>query len=450
MKMEKDMVERALLCSLFLNDSAILEVVSVVRPEMFVDQNYGFIYEVYVEEFESGKLPDMVLVDVGMKKKDLERSRKMGGISYIADGLAEIRLDHNAIAYAIEIRRVYMLACLQKLFMKKMLESQQFESDYQVVMEQCEKELLELRADNAEVDPLKSLYQVANESIDYQLMRMNNEKDPVRMLTGLVAIDGLSGGLYRKEMLVLGGLPSDGKTALASFIGMNLARRGYHVLHFSFEMTGIQTMARFNTGFGKVEADRQRIGGLREQDIKKMKDYAEGLKMLPYYFTNVPTMTVEALRAQVMLRKRKGQCDMVLIDYLHLLAPAQKKGETPESVIRYTIMQLSSIAREADCAMLVVSQLNRDVVKRTENGFIPQMNDLRDSGAIEFVADCVVILSRPWRFGIQADKSGRSTEKLINLYMLKNRNGTTGVGEVFRNDTFTYFTNPGGSLPFAD
>lgn len=450
MKMEKDMVERALLCSLFLNEAAILEVIAVLRPEMFRDQNYGFVYEVFTEIFNSGRQPDMILVDLEMKKKDFDRSSKMGGISYIADGLDEVRLEHNVIAYAIEIRRLYMLACLQKLFMKKMLESQQFDSDYQVVMEECEKALLDLRADNAETDPLKPLYQVAQETIEYQLMRMNNERDPVRMLTGVAGIDGLTGGLYRKEMLVMGGLPSDGKTALSSFIAMNLALNGYHVLHFSFEMTGVQTIARFNTGYAQVESERQRIGGLREQDLKKMKDYAERLKKLPYYFTNISSVTMEALRAQVMLRKRKGQCDMVLIDYLHMLAPAQKRGETPEAVIRATIIQLSSIAKEANCAMLVVSQLNRDVLKRADKGFIPQMNDLRDSGAIEFVADSVVILNRPWRFDLKTDKNGRSTEMLINLYMLKNRNGTTGVGEVYRNETYTYFTNPGGILPFVN
>lgn len=450
MTMEKDMVERALLCSLFLNESAILEVVAVVRAEMFSDQNYGFIYEVFADMFNNGRQPDMILVDVEMKKKDFERSRKMGGISYIADGLDEVRLEHNAIAYATEIRRLYMLSCMNKLFMKMMLKSQQFESDYQALMEECEKELLDLRADNAEIDPLKPLSQVAEETIEYQLMRMNNEKDPVRMLTGVAGIDGLSGGLYRKEMLVLGGLPSDGKTALSSFIAMNLALKGHHVLHFSFEMTGEQTIARFNTGYAQVESERQRIGGLREQDIKKMKDYAAKLKELPYYFTNISSVTLEALRAQIMLRKRKGQCDMVLIDYLHMLAPPQKKGETTDSVIRSTIIQLRNIATEANCAMLVVSQLNRDVLKRADKGFIPQMNDLRDSGAIEFVADSVVILNRPWRFDMKTDKNGRSTEKLINLYMLKNRNGTTGVGEVYRNETFTYFTNPGGVLPFAN
>ena len=94
-------------------------------------------------------------------------------------------------------------------------------------------------------------------------------------------------------------------------------------------------------------------------------------------------MSLDALRAEIMLRSRKGECDVVVIDYLHTLAPLTKKGETQESVIRHTITVLKRIAVEANCAMLVVSQLNREVLKRSENGFVPIMSDLRDSGAID-------------------------------------------------------------------
>ena len=91
--------------------------------------------------------------------------------------------------------------------------------------------------------------------------------------------------------------------------------------------------------------------------------------------------------------------------------------------------------------MLVVSQLNREVLKRSENGFVPIMSDLRDSGAIEFVAE---------RFGKNTAQCGSNASRLIKLYVLKNRNGSTGIAEVYRNDTYTSFVNPGGNLHFED
>ena len=100
--------------------------------------------------------------------------------------------------------------------------------------------------------------------------------------------------------------------------------------------------------------------------------------------------------------------------------------------------------------MLLVSQLNREVLKRSENGFVPIMSDLRDSGAIEFVADCVVIIGCPERFGKNTAQCGSNASRLIKLYVLKNRNGSTGIAEVYRNDTYTSFVNPGGNLHFED
>lgn len=448
--MEKNVIERALLCSLFLDQVAILEVVGLLRPEMFSDPDHGFIYEAFTDLFNRNKRPDLILVEEEMKKKAPERYLKMGGIAYLSDGMETVRLEYNAVEYAREILRHYLLACMHKLFVQKASECLQYGMDYQKVIEDCERDLLRLRMDNSESDSLQPLSEVMKQSIDIHLDRMSHKDDPVRMLTGISGLDGLTGGLYRKEVLVLGGLPSDGKTALAMFMAMNLACKGKHVLHFSFEMTGDQTAARFFAGYAGVEAARLRIGGLREEDIDRMKRYASGMERMPYYFANVSSMSLEALRAEVMLRSRKGECDAVVIDYLHTLAPPTKKGETQESVIRNTITALKRIAVEANCAMLVVSQLNREVLKRAENGFVPMMSDLRDSGAIEFVADCVVIINRPERFEKNLDKYGENASHLVKLYVLKNRNGSTGIAELYRNDTYTSFVNPGGNLHFED
>lgn len=448
--MEKNVIERALLCSLFLDQVAILEVVGLLRPEMFSDPDHGFIYEAFTDLFNRNKRPDLILVEEEMKKKDPERYVKMGGMAYLSDGMETVRLEHNAVEYAREILHHYLLGCMHKLFVQKASECLQYGMDYLKVIENCERDLLRLRMDNSESDSLLPLSEVMKLSIDDHLDRMSRKDDSVRMLTGINGLDGLTGGLYRKEVLVLGGLPSDGKTALAMFMAMNMARQGKHVLHFSFEMTGEQTAARFFAGYAGVEAARLRIGGLREGDIDRMKRYAAGMEKTPYYFTNVSSMSLDALRAEIMLRSRKGECDVVVIDYLHTLAPLTKRGETQESVIRHTITVLKRIAVEANCAMLVVSQLNREVLKRSENGFVPIMSDLRDSGAIEFVADCVVIIGCPERFGKNTAQCGSNSSRLIKLYVLKNRNGSTGIAEVYRNDTYTSFVNPGGNLHFED
>ena len=217
--MEKNVIERALLCSLFLDQVAILEVVGLLRPEMFSDPDHGFIYEAFTDLFNRNKRPDLILVEEEMKKKDPERYVKMGGMAYLSDGMETVRLEHNAVEYAREILHHYLLGCMHKLFVQKASECLQYGMDYLKVIEDCERDLLRLRVDNSESDSLLPLSEVMKLSIDDHLDRMSRKDDSVRMLTGINGLDGLTGGLYRKEVLVLGGeyVNSDVKTKVIEF-----------------------------------------------------------------------------------------------------------------------------------------------------------------------------------------------------------------------------------------
>lgn len=447
MKNERN-VERAFLCALFLDKDILAEVITKVQPRMFADPNLGFIYSAVTSLWQRGEQPDMVLTETEMKKMDLARSQEMGGLSYFTAEMDNYRLEHNAQAYAAEIKRLYMLERLKKLFQKLGLTASQFETDYLELINTTEFELIALREESTEEQPLVPLAELAAASIAKHRDRMNHKEDPYRMLTGINQLDGITGGLYRGEQIVLGGLTSDGKTALAMFIAMNVALAGKHVLHFSMEMTADQTASRFFAGYAGVEADRLRIGGIRESDLGKMQQYTQKIQDLPYYFLNLSQPSIESIRAQAQLMHRKGRCDLIVIDYLHVLAQAPRKGETTESVVAHCVRGLKAIAVELNCAVLVISQLNREVTKR--EGYIPVLSDLRDSGTIEQIADNVIILNRPARFNILTDSHGRSTHDLMKLYVLKTRNGSTGIAEVRHNSSLTRFRNPEQTFQFED
>lgn len=197
--MEKNVIERALLCSLFLDQVAILEVVGLLRPEMFSDPDHGFIYEAFTDLFNRNKRPDLILVEEEMKKKDPERYVKMGGMAYLSDGMETVRLEHNAVEYAREILHHYLLGCMHKLFVQKASECLQYGMDYLKVIEDCERDLLRLRMDNSESDSLLPLSEVMKLSIDDHLDRMSHKDDSVRMLTGINGLDGLTGGLTGRK-----------------------------------------------------------------------------------------------------------------------------------------------------------------------------------------------------------------------------------------------------------
>lgn len=441
-------VEKSLLCALFLDYRALVEVAMLLKPEMFTEPDLGFIYQSCLAVYNRGERPDMLLVEMEMKKTDPERFRRTGGVDYLLDRMDKVRLESNALLYAQEIKRLYMLECLKKLLQEKILECNQQKTGYLDVIGKLEHGLLDMRESSRESAPLVPIAEVASGTIARHTYRMEQKDDPFRMLTGIRELDGITGGVYRGEAFVLGGLSSDGKTAVTMYMGMNVARRGHHVLHFSFEMTGDQTANRLFAGYAGVEAERLRIGGLRVADLEKMEKYTEQIKGLPYYFVNDPCLSLDTLRAQARLMQRKGMCDLIIVDYLHLLAHQPNKWETPESVISHCIRMLKALATELNCSVLVVSQLNRAVMGRKDKGFVPVLSDLRDSGTIEQVADNVVILHRPSRFGEPEKVDGVPTKNLIKLFVLKNRNGDTGVARVFHNDSFTNFWDINRELPF--
>lgn len=443
--MEEEMnIERALLCALFLDGEVLTEVMAVVRPEMFRDVNLGFIYAAFLSLYGRGEQPDMMLVETEMKKTDMDRCARMGGLSYLSGDMSKYRLDFNAVSYAREIKRLFMLDCLDKIFKKQELKANQYETDYMQLIGETENLLLGLREDCNEDEPMVPLSRLAAETIGIQRNRMEHKTDPHRIRSGVDEFDGITGGFYMGEIVVLGGLTSDGKTSLAMFMAMSAALSGRHVLHFSYEMTGLQTMNRIFAGYAGVEPELLRIGGLQTRDLEKMEKYAGTLEDLPYHFINPASSSLESLRAQAQLMHRKGQCDLILVDYLHQMVGQPGKGETMESLVNNYIRGLKKIATELNCAILVVSQLNREVHKREEH--LPVLSDLRDSGAIEQVADNVVILHRPEEYGIPKTAEGRSTHHLIRMYVLKTRNGARGVADVYRNKSFTYFWNPDRKL----
>lgn len=445
---EREQTERAFLCSLLLQPAAIVDVLGAVRAEMFSNPQYGFVYEALCKVFDRGSRPDMALLEMEMKCMDLKRFHEMGGLSVLADGMENFRLSDNVDEYAREIKRHFMLSTLYHVFTHKALECMQYDGDYQDIIADCTNKIDCLLDENRGADRMELLARLASLSIGFQEERMRLKEDPRMMRTGMRRLDGIIGGLYRKEMLVVGGMTSDGKTALSMHIAMNQALKGKHVLHFSYEMTGDQTVERFFAHYAGVEADRLRIGGLRDADIERMKKYAASIENLPYHFVNDTSMSLDSIRSEILTRSRRGECDVVLIDYLHAMVRDDGKSSTLEQQVRRIVTALKKDAEEANCALILVSQLNREYLKRGDKGYRPHTSDLRDSGAIDFVADSVIILSRPERFGIESDDEGRSTTNMLQLYVLKNRNGLTGLTQIYHKGDFSYFYEYPDTLPF--
>lgn len=392
---------------------------------MFEDPDHGFIYEAILAIDDRGEEANLMSVDSEMQRMDSGRWRQMGGTGALGDCLAQPMHTQTGRQYAEEIRRRYRNRQTRAAFTELVYAANDFGADPDELLNKADKKLLALREAHGTGGGMQQIGDVADEVI--RLERECKEKgvDSMRILTGLEKFDEVTGGFYNGELIVAGGRPGSGKTAVGMNIAMNVAERGKPVCFFSLEMTKVQMLRRFFSRAGAVDSDRLRVHGADDDDIARMEEAAERFRKLPFYFSYNPGQSAAEICAQVRLQRRQGKCDFAVIDYLHVIRRERAKGETPTEVIGRIVQAFKDLAISENIPVLLLSQLNRLGQDKKE---APGLHNLRDSGEIEQIADCVFFISVPHREGMEVfPDTGDSTKNVGVLDIQKSRNSPFGI-----------------------
>lgn len=347
----------------------------------------------------------------------------------------------NTETYIAEIRRRFQLRALKSLFEQMSLKAADASAQPEQITDALEQQLARFYEQSLTDEPLKPLEELVVEAVEWQRLRRSGDGRVIQIASGLEEFDYVTGGFHKGELTILGGRPSDGKTAVALQMALNIARQGHPVCFFSLEMSSLQILNRVLTGMTGINPDCLRVELPTDREMAELERAVGLLKGLPFYLDYTAGSSLDAIRTKAMMQRRKGKCAMIVIDYLHLLGGAVGKGETTEQVVSRHVQGLKRLALQLDCPILALSQMNRACETRTERGGIPIMSDLRDSGTIEQIADCVTFVHRPERHGILEDEKGNSLKGVGRLYVLKNRNGATGLARFRYNESFTIITN---------
>lgn len=437
-----EMTEAAVVSCVMSAESAIWQVYPVLKPEMFSHPDIAFVYAAAYSLHKKGLKTDLVGIDTEMRCLDEKHWKAINGVAVLNGWMVQMRHTANLMQYAEEVKRRYMLRQLSALFTGLMGKANEFETSYVDLIGEAEKQLLEMREHFTVGRPLQPIGKVAALVCEMHRERLEKGVDNMRILTGLEEFDYVTGGLYNGELTVEAGRPGDGKTAVAMHIAMNVALSGKHVCFFSLEMTELQTLNRLFAGYADIDANRLRVSGANQADLGRMERLTKDFERLPLYFDHTPGNSVENIRAQVKLQRRKKKCDLVVVDYLHLVKRERLQNETMDQVIGRIMEALKKLAVEENVPVLVLSQMNRNSVNRGEKLHLPELHDLRDSGVIEQVADCVYFIYIPSKNGVSKDvKTGESLADVGELWIRKTRNGSTGVARYRFNDSYTVVSN---------
>lgn len=208
--------------------------------------------------------------------------------------------------------------------------------------------------------------------------------------SGYAELDRLTCGLQPGDLIIVAGRPSMGKTTLAVNISENIAVDDGVALVFSLEMSAHQLVERSICRFGGISTTAVRNGDMRQEEFERLSVALHRLTGKRLVIDDAPDTSPAQMRARARkVKHRFGRLDLVVIDYLQLMAG---DGNTRSEQLGGLTRSLKLMARELGAPVVLLSQLNRDLEKRTDRR--PVLSDLRESGAIEQDADVVLCLYR--------------------------------------------------------
>jgi replicative DNA helicase len=251
----------------------------------------------------------------------------------------------------------------------------------------------------------------------------DNPNDVTGVPTGFYDLDRMTAGFQAGDMIVLAARPSMGKTALAINIAEHVAlNEGLPVAVFSMEMGAAQLAVRIVGSIGRIDQGHLRTGKLTDEEWPRLTEAIEKLRTISLHIDESAGLTSSELRANARrLSRQCGKLGLIVVDYLQLMSGSGSDGENRATELGEISRGLKMLARELQCPVIALSQLNRSVEQRPDKR--PMMSDLRESGAIEQDADIIMFIYRDEYYTKDACKEPGVAEVII----AKQRNGPTGV-----------------------
>ena len=269
--------------------------------------------------------------------------------------------------------------------------------DGQSIIENFEKSLFDLAEKGSFNSSIVKFDEAMKMTIEMASNAYKNEEGIVGVPSGLTDLDDRLGGMHKSDLLIIAGRPSMGKTALATNIAFNAAKkiqndgRKSSIAFFSLEMSSEQLSTRILAEQSRIKSNDIRRGRISEEQFDKFIETSKNISELPLYIDETPAISIAALSNRARRIKRLYGLDMVVVDYIQLMKAANFREGRVQEISEIT-QGLKALAKELSVPVLALSQLSRAVEQRDDKK--PQLSDLRESGSIEQDADVVMFVYR--------------------------------------------------------
>lgn len=421
--------EQAVLGAVFLDADAIIDAMEVIAPEDFYRRSHQIIFQAMIQLNDRSESIDLITL-----KAEIEKSNSLedvGGLTYLTE-LSQASPSAANIAYYAKI--VDDKATLRNLIQTaSRIVTKGFEQDEDVqsIIDQAEKSILEV-SEKRNSNGFQSIAEVLNRTIETIDQLAQNNEEITGLPTGYAALDKMTAGLQKEELIILAARPAVGKTAFALNIAQNVGTKtDRSVAIFSLEMGAESLVNRMLCAEGSIEASHLRTGQLSEEEWRNLIVAMGSLSNANIYIDDTPGIKISEIRARCRkLAQEKGNLGLILIDYLQLIEGTGRENRQQE--VSEISRQLKKLAKELKVPVIALSQLSRGVEQRQDKR--PVLSDIRESGSIEQDADIVAFLYRDDYYRSEGDDDDEPEEQqnnnVIEVIIEKNRSGARGTVEL--------------------
>lgn len=413
--------EEAVLGALMLEKNAVNDAIDVLQPESFYKEAHQKIYAAIKDLFGKGEAIDILTVTQELRQRgELEF---VGGAYYISQLTNRVASAANVEHHARIIAQKYIQRELIRISSETIKSAYDETTDVFDLLDKAETNLFKVAEGNIRknYDSMSKIMQQAIEEIE----NAQNNKDGISGIpTGFTALDRVTSGWQRSDMIVLAARPGMGKTAFVLSMARNTAvqfNKGVAV--FSLEMSSVQLVNRLISGETEIPAEKLRKGNLAPHEFQQLHARIGRLSEAPIFIDDTPALSVFEFRAKARRLKAQHDIDLIIIDYLQLMTGGSDNKGNREQEISMISRSIKTVAKELNVPIIALSQLSRSVETRGGDKR-PMLSDLRESGAIEQDADIVSFIYRPEYYGITEDEEGNSTLGTGEIIIAKHRNGS--------------------------
>ena len=434
-------LESQLLGSILIDNVVLNDVLQFLDQSHFYKKANAIIFSSMIN-LELKREP----IDINTLKEELKRTGQLtevGGIEYIIDLTTSVSTSANAEFYGRIIFEKHILRNLISISSKVVEKCFDPTVNTFEVLNTAEKKILDISESLSKKKVIAVKEELEKLFAELVEQKAKKIKGVTGVATGFDKLDEMTSGLQKSELIIVAGRPSHGKTAFGINIARNAAvKSDLSVAIFSLEMTYRELLIRMIASEARVDNLKIKTGKTNQSEWSNVAHTYNNLKK-NIYIDDTSELSVLELRAKARRMKQEYNIDLIVVDYLQLIQ-GLPTHERRDLEVAYVSRSLKALAKELNIPVIACAQLNRGIEQRGgKTKELPQLADLRESGAIEQDADVVIFLHRPFLVKKPEKDDPKYDEIRTQSHVTigKQRNGPTGSFDLLFIPEYTKFEN---------